>query len=725
MCNSPAQQNVNEVASPSGACHHARPKFFSHKPMSSRAFLCARLICCSFAASGGVLAAELSEQDYFSELPVVLRVSRLAQPLSETPGAVTIIDQEIIRRSGARELADVLRLVPGYMVSGYNGANPTASYHAPLDEYGLRNLVLIDGRSVYSSYYLGDTHRGMMGVLLEDIERIEVLRGSNSAAYGANAMFGVINIITRHTADTHGTAVSVTSGQAGVNDNMARIGWGGEMASFRLSTGRRGDSGYGNVYDDKIVSQLHFRGDLRPAADQELMISAGVAQLAGGEGFPSNEGNPERTMKWRDVYLQGQWRQMLSGSDEIKLTASFDEETLWDAFAHVADPSVIVSSRGRGRRLNLELQHQMGISSELRAVWGVGYKYEEAVSPPLYATREAVSVHEERLFGNLEWRPHPQWLINAGGFAGSHSRKGDYFSPRLMANLHVLPDHTLRAGMTESSRMPTLFELAGDARYYPKNSLNTPLPIVLPARPSLADYAPYFSAMGQPIRLYASSGEVKPENLFSQEIGYFGNFREWRMTLDVRAYIERMRDIISKGKINIPGYLSGIVPAGTITTIGPLPASLPVNIPLDVIDFVNIPGFETRGLEYQLRWKPFETTEIWVNQSFARTFWELNADKPLPPTHATTIAWFQKLPYDLDLSVIHHTMGAMTWNKKSDELPSRRRIDVRLAKPFRIGSTRAEAAVTVQAANGSLPEYQTGSNLTFDRRAYGTLRFEF
>ncbi|MDP2195621.1 MAG: TonB-dependent receptor [Rhodocyclaceae bacterium] len=648
---------------------------------------------CALAASGGVLAAGLSEQDYFSELPVVLTVSRLAQPLSETPGAVTIIDKEIIRRSGARNVADLLRLVPGYLVSGYNGAHPTAAYHAPLDDYGVRNLVLIDGRPVYSTFYLGGTHQGMMGVLLEDIERIEVLRGSNSAAYGANAMFGVINIITRHTADTHGAEVSVTSGQAGVNDNMARIGWGNEAASFRLSAGRRSDTGYLTVNDDKIVSQLHLRGDLRPAIGNELMIKAGVSQLSSGEGFPpTSYGNPLRTAYNRDFYLQGQWRRQLSATDEIKLSASFDEETFRDAAPYAPDPSVTLDSGGRGRRTNFEFQHQLSINSELRAVWGAGYKFEEALSPPLYARQTAVSFHEERLFGNLEWRPHPQWLINAGGFRGQHSLKGGYFSPRLMVNLHVMPDHTLRVGVTESARMPTLFELSSDVRLYTKNA--NPV-----TNPQYWQYA----ALGIPFRPFESSGNAGPEKLFSRELGYFGNFREWRLTLDVRAFDERMREIIVMQGRTLAQILAG----------------------KGVVDFVNLGAFKTRGLEYQLRWKPFETSEFWVNQTLQHAIWDLGVDKPRPPTRATTIAWFQKLPYDLDLGVIHHSMGAMTWNKAEDTLPSRRRIDVRLAKPFRIGSTRAEAALVVQAANGSLPEYQTGSNLTFDRRAYGTLRFTF
>ena len=651
------------------------------------------LLCA--ATVRGVLAAELSEQDYFSELPVVLTVSRLAQPLSDTPGAVTIIDREIIRRSGARELADVLRLVPGYLAGGYNGANPLAAYHAPLDDLGVRNLVLIDGRSVYSGYYLGDTHRGMMGVLLEDIERIEVLRGSNSAAYGANAMFGVINIITRHTADTHGVEVSVTGGEGGIQDNMMRIGWGDEAAGFRLSAGRRSDSGYSNAHDDKIVSQLHLRGDLRPARDQELMVAAGVTQHSSGEGFASSAGNILRTTGWRDVYLHGQWRKQLSESDEIKFSANFDEETFDDAFPYGLDPSVTVSVNGRGRRVNLEFQHQLGISTGLRAVWGAGYKYEEAESQALYARSDAVSMHEERLFGNLEWRPHPMWIVNAGGFLGLHSEKGSYFSPRLMANFHLTPDHTLRAGASESARMPTVSELFGDVRYYPKN--------VLGLLPADYPFAP-FAALGIPVRLLASSGTADYEKLHSQELGYFGNFRDVRMTLDVRAYIEKMSDVIdaNKGRI-IPGY------------------------PIEVKDFGNRPGFETNGVEYQLRWKPLDDTEIWLNQNFQRVHWEAAGEqgKHQPPTRATTVALFQKLPGSFDLSLMLHTMGAMTWGNVDEALPSRRRIDARLAWPFRIGSTKAEAAVVAQSAKGGYPEYLASKTFVVERRAFATVRFEF
>jgi len=534
-----------------------------------------------------------------------------------------------------------------------------------------------------------------MGVLLEDIERIEVLRGSNSAAYGANAMFGVINVITRHTADTHGSEISVTSGEGGIKDNMARIGWGSDVASFRLSTGRRSDSGYGNAYDDKIASQLHFRSDMRPAADQDLMFSAGVTQLSSGNGFASSlGGNPARTNGWDDFYLQGQWRRQLSATDEVKLSANFEEETNHDAFVYALDPSVIISSSGRARRANLELQHQLGINNELRAVWGIGYKYEDVVSPALYATENVLSVHEERLFGNLEWRPHEQWLINAGGFWGQHSWVGSHFSPRLMANFHATPDHTFRAGVTDSVRTPTLFELAADVRVYPKN-------------------LPPFSTLNAPAILAVATGQTTQENLHTQEIGYFGNFRNWRMTVDVRGYIEKMKDTITDGLNTVPWFIHPVTHTLVTTTVP---------------DYVNGAGFKIRGLEYQLRWKPLNDTEILLNQTFETLIWDDRAaDKnhSLPPTHSTTLALFQKLPLNLDLTVMLSSIGAMTWGGQADSLPSRRRIDARLAMPFRVGSAKAEAAFAVQAASGRYPEYFSSQNLVVERRAFGTLRFEF
>jgi iron complex outermembrane receptor protein len=637
--------------------------------------------------SGCLSAAEISEKDYFTELPEVLTVTRLAQPLSETPGAVTIIDREMIRRSGARELADLLRLVPGYLVGGKMAADPAVAYHAPIDDFGTRNLVLIDGRSAYSSYVVGGTHRGLMTVPLADIERIEVLRGSNSATYGANAMFGVINIITRHTQDTQGFEAAAAAGAGGIRDSRARLGWGNEQASYRVTLERRKDDGYANAYDDKTVDQFHFRADFRPATDQEWFVAAGAANLSAGDGFPGayNNGDPQRSKGWENVYLHTAWERRLSATDKIKLSVSFDEEVVDEKFPYqlsLSPPAVLqnltVDFSGRARRMNVEFQHQLGLSSGLRAAWGAGYKREEMHSPPLYYLKQSAEADEKRVFGTLEWRLQHNWVVNAGLFVGDHSEIGRYVMPRLMANYHLSDTHTLRAGWTRSARVPTVYELFVDRRYD--------------------------TVLGQ-LRYDYATGNLDAEVLKTEEIGYFGNWRDQRMTLDVRIYNERMTGVIDKQAYRLAGY--------SIRKVD---------------DYVNARDLATRGVEWHLRWKPLPDSEIWLAHNTQHFAWSdpyrLNN---LPPRNASTLAWFQRLPNNFDLGVIHSSTGRMTWRDENKVLGRTERTDIRLAKPFRIGATRGEAALVVQAAGGDYVASRPADGYSFvqERRAFGTLSLEF
>jgi iron complex outermembrane receptor protein len=621
-----------------------------------------------------------TEQDYFSELPEVLTVTRLAQPLSETPGAVTVIDRETIRRSGTRDVSDLLRLVPGYIVYGWNGANPTASYHAALDDYGTRNQVLIDGRSVYSGYYLGNTQRGMMGIVLEDIERIEVLRGSNSAAYGANAFLGVINIITRHAADTHGGLMSVTSGDEGVKDNLLRYGWASNGAHYRLTAARQSDNGYRNAHDDKGLGQLHFRGDLQVAPGSELMLSAGVFETTAGEGFSSSAGNPLRTIASENIYFNGVLKKQLAADEDLRLTTSFSEEAVTDRSRHGTVAGVVLDYGGRARRFDVELQHSFAPRSGLRVVWGGGVHHELAESVPLYFDPK-VSITRLQLFGNLEWRPHARWVINAGSMLEKHSTTGSELAPRLAANFQLAHGHTLRGGLSRSFRSPSLFELEADVRYYVSGT--------------------------QVGRTARATGGAKAESIESREVGYLGEIPSWRFSLDVRAFEERLKGLIRPKSYAVQPSL-----AVTGTTAS---------------DYVNYPGFYLRGIEYQMRWKPLADTEIWFNQSFVTPVYaKREQDLATSPRHLATLAVFQRMPGGLELTAVLHGQDSMSHrNVVTDKTDPLERLDLRVAYPFRMGSTKAEIAVTVQAANGDHPIYLPSQKFEYDRRTFGTLKVEF
>ncbi len=169
------------------------------------------LVCCTS------LAAQNRDSD-LSELSLsdlanttVTSVAKKAQRLSQAPAAIFVISRDDIRRSGAIYLPEVLRLSPGIQVARINDTEWAVTARGFDGRWSNKLLVLIDGRTVYSPLFSG-VYWGEQLVSLEDVERIEVIRGPGATMWGSNAVNGVINIITRSALDTQGTSVSITGG---------------------------------------------------------------------------------------------------------------------------------------------------------------------------------------------------------------------------------------------------------------------------------------------------------------------------------------------------------------------------------------------------------------------------------------------------------------------------------------------------------------------------------
>ncbi len=249
-------------------------------------------------ATSSVLAE--SEQDFLQEFPVVLSASRLSQPLSEAPNAMTVIDRNMIVASGFRNLPDVFSLVPGMYVSYYSGAQPIVSYHGSTDQYARAMQVLIDGRSVYMPP-LGTVDWAGLPITLDDIERIEVIRGPAAASYGANSVHGVINIITRDAGAIKGTRVAVTRGNKGVNDVIGQFGHNGERYDYRMTMAYKADNGYddrtathfpsqsaadmNNSNDSNQARLLNYRGSFYPDSTNNFDVQLGVSRDIQGVGY--------------------------------------------------------------------------------------------------------------------------------------------------------------------------------------------------------------------------------------------------------------------------------------------------------------------------------------------------------------------------------------------------------------------------------------------------------
>src|SRR2546428_6945625 len=137
----------------------------------------------------------------------VTSVSKKEQKLSQVAAAIFVITQEDIRRSGALNIPDLLRMVPGLDVAQINANTWAISARGFNLQFANKLLVLIDGRALYTPLF-GGVYWDTLDVPLEDIERIEVIRGPGGTVWGANAVNGVINVITKTAADTQGGLVT-------------------------------------------------------------------------------------------------------------------------------------------------------------------------------------------------------------------------------------------------------------------------------------------------------------------------------------------------------------------------------------------------------------------------------------------------------------------------------------------------------------------------------------
>jgi iron complex outermembrane receptor protein len=687
-----------------------------------RNWLAIGLPIATWAATAMAVPDGVSESDYFAELPVVLSVSRLAQPLDEAPGAVTVIDREMIRLSGARHVTELLRFVPGFQISdSFDALAPLVSYHGGFNGFPNQMQVLIDGRSVYASYAIGSVAPGLQSIDLDDIERIEVLRGSNSAAYGARAFLGVVNIITRDPIETHGAKIIKRNGESRINDEFARVGWGNDNAHFRLSAGERQDSALiGSAGGDK-VSNVNLRGDFIVSARDEINLRAGSSDQDQRAGLVGAAENAPREREAALSFVQADWHHSFAADSDLQVSFSHGEERYKDNFVLVA-PGVCslantllghpeycfngirIDSGGRASNDNIGVQHTFRFGDFSRLVWGIELRSESVQAAQPYGTDTTFTTQFRRVFGNVELRPTPSVLANIGGMIESSSLSGTAFAPRVMLNWHFVPDHTLRIGASKAYRPPSTYEDKVNTYY-----VGTPF-----ATPTLVTPV---------ITQTISSGNLRPESLTASEIGYLGEFRRIGLSVDVRAFYESLGNYI--------GRQDAIVP----------PLALPkYSLSKTADSYGNLAGFPIRGIEGQLNYRPWNGTRILFNHSSIRIDSSNPSISTAAPRESDGLTLFQQLPAGMDLSIMHMQASSAPWISSDNANvrgPAWRRLDMRISKSLKVGATNGELAAVVQNMGSPYYDYRTsmkvntttgavtiGSPAQFERRAFLTLSLE-
>lgn len=467
----------------------------------------------------------LSESAYLEPLPVILSASRLPQSLPDAPGAITVIDRELIQASGYRDLARILRLVPGMQVGQERGHSQWVTYHGMGNSNPSEMQVLIDGNSVYSFSAFGGVDWNALPLPLEEIDRIEVLRGTNANSYGANAVLGVVNIITRHSAESPGFAAKLAQGNRGVSDQALSWSGGEGPLSLRLAALARHDLGFAGLHDSRQSELLSLRGDLQLSEADTLMLRAGASRGRTGEGYRGSTFgyNALRSADHRAETLQLQWRRATASDSEWQLTYYHNQEDVGEAWLAGAPPFFPAVPLDRNRasvRDHLDLQHRLRLAPAWQLVWGAEAQRDSVDAPFLFAGGDPPAQTLYRLFANAEWRPRPDLSVNLGASAERFRDAPTHYSPRAFLNWQAAPGQTLRAGYARAYRAINLFELYGDIR------------AVDPASGALL------------VRPFVPNPDLRQTRIDSAEIGYLGRFETAASVLDVRLFEERLHDFV-------------------------------------------------------------------------------------------------------------------------------------------------------------------------------------
>ncbi len=642
----------------------------------------AALAAALLTLAGGTVHAQtserdlLSERDFLTEIPRVFSASRLPQAPADSPGAVTVIDREMIRALGARDVAEVFRLVPGFVVGQASGGRPVVAYHGLSGQISQRMQVLLDGRSLYAPYLFGGIDWNTLPINLDDIERIEVLRGSNSAAYGANAFLGVANIITRAAAQSGGGHVSTSLGTGGVRDVAARIGGGGNGVDWRLSAGTRGDDGLTGAFDQRRLNYLSGRGEWQINDSDQLSVSAGVNDNRLGLGVASSAGDPQRFENTTSSFGQVRWRRSFSPDHEMSLAASHTSDRGTDRFAIpvTATDALLIDYGRKALRDHFEYQHYLGVSEQIRASWGVEFRKESVVAPQLFNTSNAQRTQASRAYLNAEWSVSPSWTVNAGGLIEHESLSGTHLAPRLTVNWKFDANQALRLGYSDAFRTPALFEQRSDWRFV-------------------------YGGRTIDVR-YLSRGGLKPERVRATELSYLGDFRRFGLNVDARLFRERVNDLITQQRYSLPPGQEFDPESGAF-------------------DLRNGDDASITGLEYQLRWRPSANQQWLFGHYMARRSGSAAFVSESIPAHSAHVLGVFRLSGNRTLSVFYGLQSPIRWIGETTTMPHQRRLDVRLEQAFAADALRGTIAIVGQNLLGGQTEFRSGQEMP--RRLWLTL----
>ena len=393
----------------------------------------------------------------------VTTVSKKEQRLAQSPAAVFVITQEDIRRSGMNTLPDLLRMVPGVQVGQVEGGQWAVSARGFNDRnsYSNKLLVLVDGRSIYSPIDSG-VFWDEQDTFLDNIERIEVIRGPGAALWGSNAVNGVINIITKAAKDTQGALFA--SGGGNNSQNLAGFRYGGQL----------GGNGYYRAFTKYSHGPALWDSNGKPTIGGESSLTAGIRAdwtLSAGNSF-TVEADVFKSSAESGVIpsqlpfaIRNTTSADTSGGSLIANWTSRQSERskteLRVYFAHPRRSEMIYADSYS--TIDADFQHQLALSESNDLVWGLGFRDSALSTSGTHYISFSPSRRNDRLFSGFVQDQQTIVPDRLSLILGSKLEHNDFTGVEIQPSARILftPDsrHTLWLAVSRAVRVPSMLEI--------------------------------------------------------------------------------------------------------------------------------------------------------------------------------------------------------------------------------------------------------------------------
>lgn len=469
----------------------------------------------------------------------VMSVSKRETRIGDSPAAVTVITQEDLRRLGITTLPEALRLVPGMDVARIAPDQWAISARGFNSEFANKLLVLIDGRTVYSPAG-GGVIWSSQDVILEDVDRIEVIRGPGAALWGANAVNGVINVITKSSRDTQGVLLS---GGVGTEDQpMLTARYGGQSGddlSWRVFAQYFDREAFADWEKDDREGQWHtahggFRMDWKSSPRDDFTLQGDVYDADAAKAIDRinlttlGVSTAETENENDGANILARWTRTLA-------SGAFTVQTYFD---HV--------DQGEGygvehrETFDLELQHHLALGARQDVVWGAGYRHTGIVEGPsaeIIWSPQRIGIDLVNLFLQDEITVFPDRLRATLGSKFEHNDLSGWFiDPKVQLLWTPSANLSVWGAISRSSRTPSMFELYGTF--------------------SLTAFVP---APGSPQELVAilPNARLRSEQMLTYELGYRLQPSS-RVSVDLTIYLSNYGQVIAQEPVGtvysaIPG----------------------------------------------------------------------------------------------------------------------------------------------------------------------------